>query len=302
MAEHSTAEHKEQNGGLPSNDHDRENEDFATKTFCIQARPYLFRNVDLSLTSIPILFCCFCSGLIDSTVFNAWGVFATMQTGIPSLPMPTSIPNTYVYISPTGNTIILALGASKQPPGHPHAWLQALLAIVGFFLGSFFCSRFTNLLRPLRHVTLCLSFFIQCGLITTAAALVQGGVVPGIVGLDRRGAESFWTLLPLPMLSFQAGMQSVTARQLGLNEIPTTVLTSVYCDLGNDQELFAGLRQNWKRNRRFGAVVGILVGGIVGGFLGKTSDGMPAALWMAAGVKGVISLSWLLWKTEKSGV
>jgi hypothetical protein len=39
------------------------------------------RNVDPFLTSIPILLCCFCSGLIDSTVFNAWGVFATMQTG-----------------------------------------------------------------------------------------------------------------------------------------------------------------------------------------------------------------------------
>lgn len=42
---------------------------------------YLTRNVENSLTSIPIILCCFCSGLVDSTVFNAWGVFATMQTG-----------------------------------------------------------------------------------------------------------------------------------------------------------------------------------------------------------------------------
>jgi len=43
---------------------------------------YLTRHIDNSLTSIPILLCCFCSGLIDSSVFNAWGVFATMQTGM----------------------------------------------------------------------------------------------------------------------------------------------------------------------------------------------------------------------------
>src|ERR1700761_7707289 len=42
---------------------------------------YWSRNVSTSLTSIPIILCCFCSGLIDSCVFNAWGVFATMQTG-----------------------------------------------------------------------------------------------------------------------------------------------------------------------------------------------------------------------------
>lgn len=43
---------------------------------------FLSQNVDLSLTSVPIILCCFCSGLIDSCVFNAWGVFATMQTGM----------------------------------------------------------------------------------------------------------------------------------------------------------------------------------------------------------------------------
>lgn len=41
----------------------------------------LSRNVNNSLTSIPILLCCFTAGLIDSSTFNAWGVFSTMQTG-----------------------------------------------------------------------------------------------------------------------------------------------------------------------------------------------------------------------------
>lgn len=43
---------------------------------------YLTRDVESDLTSIPIILCCICSGLVDSCVFNAWGVFAGMQTGM----------------------------------------------------------------------------------------------------------------------------------------------------------------------------------------------------------------------------
>jgi uncharacterized membrane protein YoaK (UPF0700 family) len=195
-----------------------------------------------------------------------------------------------------GNTVILALGASTQPTGHPHAWLQALLAISFFIFGSFFTAQVTTLLHPLRNSTLALSFLLQTCLIITAAALVQGHVVPGISG-DK---EYFITLVPLPMLSFQAAMQSVTSRQLGLNEIPTTVLTSVYCDLGNDDKLFAGPRDNWKRNRRVAAAVLLILGAIIGGWLSKTSDGMSAALWFAAGVKACLAIAWFFWREEKS--
>ena len=126
---------------------------------------------------------------------------------------------------------------------------------------------------------------------------MEANVVPGIL---PEGREYYIQLVALPMLSFQAAMQSVTARQLGLNEIPTTVLTSVYCDLGNDANLFAGPTANWKRNRRVSAVVCLLVGAIIGGWLSKTSDGMPAALWMAAGIKGCLTVAWLFWRPEKS--
>jgi hypothetical protein len=47
----------------------------------IRGPGYLQENIDTFLTSIPILVCCFTSGLIDAGVFNAWSVFASMQTG-----------------------------------------------------------------------------------------------------------------------------------------------------------------------------------------------------------------------------
>jgi uncharacterized membrane protein YoaK (UPF0700 family) len=173
------------------------------------------------------------------------------------------------------------------------------MAISFFILGAFFTARVTSILHPLRNTTLALSFLLQTCLIITAAALVEGGIVPGETN-GKDGTEYFIQLVPLPMLSFQAAMQSVTSRQLGLNEIPTTVLTSVYCDLGNDDKLFAGPKDNWKRNRRIAAAVLLLLGAVIGGWLSRTSDRMPASLWFAGGVKGCLSIAWFFWREEKS--
>jgi len=236
--------------------------------------PILRQKISTNLTSIPILLCCFTSGLIDASVFNAWGVFASMQTG---------------------NTVILALGASYQPTNHPHLWLEALIAILFFFIGSFVTGHVNIVLNPLHRASLILSFAVQTFLIIIAASLVQGRIVPG---LHPNSTEAFIQLVPLAMLSFQAAQQSVAARQLGLREIPTTVLTSVYCDLGNDSQLFAPFKNNWTRNRRFCAVVMLLVGAIAGGWLSRTSEGMTVGLWVSAGIKACITVAWLLWKDE----
>jgi hypothetical protein len=173
--------------------------------------------------------------------------------------------------------------------------LEALLAIVFFFVGAFCNSRIGLLLSPLRRSTLAASFALQTVLICVAAVLVQGAVVPG---LKTSGTEAYLQLVPLAMLAFQAGQQSVAARELGLDEIPTTVLTSVYCDLGNDHELFAPLMGNWKRNRRFASAILLLLGAISGGWLARTGIGMAAGLWMAAGVKFCITVTWLCWKAD----
>jgi hypothetical protein len=100
------------------------------------------------------------------------------------------------------------------------------------------------------------------------------------------------------MLGFQAAQQSVAARQFGLREIPTTVLTSVYCDLGNDPKLFAPLQENCPRNRRVASAVMILTGAIAGGWMSRSKEGMALGLWVAAGIKAFITVGWLFWKAE----
>jgi hypothetical protein len=173
------------------------------------------------------------------------------------------------------------------------------MAIAFFFLGSLSTARLSQILPPLRRSSLVLSFLLQTVLICIAASLVQRGVVPGL----RPGStEAFIQLVPLAMLSFQAAQQSVAARQFGLREIPTTVLTSVYCDLGNDPGLFEPVRSNWPRNRRVASVVMILTGAISGGWLGRSKDGMALGLWVAAGIKACITAGWFFWNNAEESL
>ena len=103
-------------------------------------------------------------------------------------------------------------------------------------------------------------------------------------------------LIPLAFLAFQSGGQIVTSRLLGFNEVPTTVLTSVYCDLASDVKFWE--TGNVKRNRRLAAVVGILIGGIVGGWITRSQAGLATNLWLAAAIKLGIAVAWGLWKPK----
>lgn len=46
-----------------------------------------YTDIDTTHTDIILVICAFVSGLVDGLAFNAWGSFASMQTGaFPSLP------------------------------------------------------------------------------------------------------------------------------------------------------------------------------------------------------------------------
>jgi hypothetical protein len=216
---------------------------------------------------------------------------ASFPCKLVSQPPHTSV---LLLICAQGNTIFLALGASGQPASHPDGWLKSLVSIAFFLCGCLFFAN-TRLIKPKARGTLGVSFFIQSSCIIVAAALVQAHIVPEPMGLvEVEGLSiNFMELLPLGFLAFQSGGQIVTSRLLGFNEVPTTVLTSVYCDLASDPKILK--RDNVKRNRRIGAVICILVGGIAGGWISRSSAGLSAALWLAAAIKMIIALSWSIW-------
>lgn len=154
--------------------------------------------------------------------------------------------------------------------------------------------------------TLAASFLIQSAFILVAAAVSQAGAVPafGMRSLGTAAAHErlasyeteSMTLLPVALLAFQFGGQIVTSRVLGFNEVPTNVLTSLYCDLFSDPMIIAPIGKNVKRNRRVVAVLLMVAGGIIGAWLQKSKAGMPAALWIGGVIKLAIAVSWLGWK------
>ncbi|KAH6646024.1 hypothetical protein BKA67DRAFT_663893 [Truncatella angustata] len=247
-------------------------------SFITRAR--LREDVNIQYADIPVCLCSLVSGLCDSVAFNAASVFVSMQTG---------------------NTVFLALGTAGLPANVPMLWLKALCSI-GSFMAGVYCFGQSRRFRPQSKLTLAANFLMQSILIFIAAALAQGGVVPafGLLSaaeeLAARKDADLKVLGPIVLLAFQFGGQICASRILGFNEVPTNVLTSVYCDIFNDPKLFAPLRANPKRNRRIAAVLLMLIGSVGGGWLARSDAGMSTALWIGGAIKLGIAVAWLLWK------
>lgn len=132
-----------------------------------------------------------------------------------------------------------------------------------------------------------------------SGAIVQAGVVDG--ALNTLTSEIQWNHeIPIALLSFQSAGQIIGSRVLNLSEIPSVVLTSMLCDLASDPQLVGGWKSNIKRNRRALAFVMILVGAVAGGFISEGSGKMHLVLWIAGGLKVLITVAWMLWPTSKA--
>jgi len=243
---------------------------------------YLLVPITPTLTSLPLLLSTFISGLADAASYNAWSAFVSMQTG---------------------NTVFLALGASSQPLTRPYGWLKSLTSILFFMLG---CAFFARLMRAFgcggrTRLALAGSFAIQAAMMFTAAGLATGKVVPTPDGPISPPASPpmFIELVPLALLAFQAGGQIVASRVLGHSEIPTTVLTSVYCDLTSDVGVLK--RDNAVRDRRLMGVVCLVLGGIVGGWVSRSEAGLGTVFWIGGGLKCGLVVAWLGWRAEREG-
>ena len=181
----------------------------------------------------------------------------------------------------------LGLGLAK--PEESNRYLKALISIGFFLLGSFSFSTFHRWGSPLRRWVFTSTFFFQ-GLCVIGTAI--------LVTLDIIDKDTLrWpNVLSIALLSFQAAGSAVASRQLQYNELPTVVLTSVYCDLMSDPVLFtAKLSDDPKRNRRAVAIVVCLLGAICGGLFSKSEVGLAGALWVSVAIKLVVAATWFLW-------
>ncbi|KAI2636605.1 hypothetical protein GGS26DRAFT_549745 [Hypomontagnella submonticulosa] len=241
------------------------------------SRPNFFgqlsEEMDTSLGSLPLLACCFVTGLTDGTLYNAYGTFVSMQTG---------------------NTVFVALGTSGQN-NRPFGWARSLCSIGCFTIGCLAFSRFHKLIGGGRlRRTLFFSFLLQTVCVIVAATIIQTGVVDGGYPSRRDPTDvDFLELVPVALLSFQAAGQIVNSRGLGISEVPTVVITSLLCDLVSDEKILQPLRKNVKRNRRAIAFVLTLLGAICGGWISKSTGAVQPSLWFVGAIKATITVSWL---------
>ncbi|KAM3546323.1 hypothetical protein ARSEF1564_000811 [Beauveria bassiana] len=234
-------------------------------------RKTLNEHVSRSWADLMLLFCYVVTGLLDSASTQVWGAFVSMQTG---------------------NTVFVALGLASiiYPPINPRLYRSGI-SLLAFCVGSFLFARFHRRFSPSRRWVLCASFAAQ-SLLTVAAAL--------IVTLNRPPAgddDVSWTvLLPLTLVAFQSCGQAVTSRALRYNALNSVVLTSIYCDLFSDQDLFR--RDNVDRNRRATAPLMLLLGAVLGGIFAHSPVGIQGALWTAAALKFFMPVIWFFWPAD----
>lgn len=198
--------------------------------------------------------------------------------------------NDYSY---AGNTVFVALAATKQGKNNSAGWARSLTSISCFALGCFAFARVCILLGGRRRGTLMASFAFQAMCAAIAAAIIDRPHSPPLAGgLD------FHEFIPIALLSFQAAGQIVSSRSLGVNELPTVVITSMVCDLMSDPMLFA-FSCNRKRNCRATAFVLMLLGAIVGGAISNACGSATASLWTVAGIKLALAAAWSIWRSKE---
>ncbi|TQN65508.1 hypothetical protein CSHISOI_09907 [Colletotrichum shisoi] len=232
-------------------------------------RKKLTTDVTRDWADLVLLTCYIITGLLDSSSISIWGSFVSMQTG---------------------NTVYIGLGLAA--PTESTRWIKSATSLGSFCLGSFFFSRFHRLFSPQRRWVLCASFIAQTLLCVAAALVLTVGPAAG------KDEISWNVLVPIALIAFQSCGQAVTSRTLRYNALTCVVLTSIYCDLFSDAELF--VVRNPERNRRVGAPSLLLAGAVLGGLFAHSSLGIAGALWTASFFKSLVVLAWFLWPGEST--
>ncbi|KAH8706957.1 hypothetical protein GQ44DRAFT_831160 [Phaeosphaeriaceae sp. PMI808] len=234
----------------------------------LQLGKHLGADVSKSWADVVLLFCYIITGLLDSSAVFIWGSFVSMQTG---------------------NTVYLGLGLIA--PNEGIRWVKAGTSIASFCLGSFIFARFHRYFSPRKRWVLIASYSFQLLFIVIAALIVTFDTVTG--GSDHLRWQ---VLVPIGVVAFQSSGQAVTSRALQYAGLTSVVLTSNYCDLFSDPNLFK--MNNVERNRRIAAPILLLLGACWGGMWAHSSVGLAGALWTAVALKALAVIAWVFWKAD----
>jgi uncharacterized membrane protein YoaK (UPF0700 family) len=155
----------------------------------------------------------------------------------------------------TGNVIFLGFWFV------PHSGVDmtaAIVAFVSFVAGTVIGGRFS---RHLEHDTrrwVTVSLAVECLVLVALSILAGAGVLR---------YHDNTKLILLAGLAAAFGSQNATARQFGIQELSTTVLTSTIVGIGVDSRLAGGTGQREKL--RFAVVLTMCAGAVVGATISR---------------------------------
>lgn len=177
----------------------------------------------------------------------------------------------------TGNAIFLGF---LFVPDSGISLTSAAVAAVGFLAGAVAGGR---LVRRLGHRSRTwLTVALTAEIVLLAVLAILAGV--GILDYDDDTR-----LILVAGLAVAFGLQNCTARQFGIQELYTTVLTSTIVALGMDSRLAGGTGEREKL--RYGVVAVMCGGAAVGATLSKVTVAPVIAL-----AAGVVAVSLLLFR------
>ena len=155
----------------------------------------------------------------------------------------------------TGNVIFLGFWLV------PHSGVDltaAVVAFISFVLGAVIGGRFA------RHLDREVRVWITAALGTEGLALMALAVLAGAGVLSYQGTGR---LILIAGLAAVFGAQNVAARQFGVGELSTTVLTATIVGIGSDSRLAGGRGEREKL--RFSVVLTMCGGAVVGATLSR---------------------------------
>ncbi len=158
--------------------------------------------------------------------------------------------------------------------------IAAIVAFVGFLAGTVIGGRMTRHLGAHTRRWLTTSLGMEIAVLLALSILAGTGVL---------SYQTNTKLILIAGLAGTFGVQNATARQFGIQELSTTVLTSTIVGIGVDSRLAGGTGEREKL--RYGVVLAMCGGAIVGATLSRVAVAPVIALAAA-----VVTVSLLIFQ------
>ncbi|KAG6331350.1 hypothetical protein ID866_7741 [Astraeus odoratus] len=244
---------------------------------------YLEEEIDGSKAAAPLTAYCFMTGFIDSVCFSAIFVWCAFQTG---------------------NSVQLALALARLFNGaHDLSFhlpdQQALCSVISFIFGAFI-GRLGDKLGCKTRLWMMLGTLIQTLFTMAAAIAIWKSGQPSVA--DARSNPAWSNALSFVCVGFMSasmGLQGIMGKRMNTQFTTTVVLTTTWCELMTEPQLFHFRRLVIARDHKVMAILFLFLGGFTGRAI-LDQIGSAGTLGVGTGLRFVISLWWLFVPAKKA--